>query len=70
MILVFVGSWVILLRLVGTAGAMVVLRIKVFSLGLELPTRAEIPGAVCFLRVYDNRGNRILILPHRLLNLH
>ena len=48
-------------RFVGITGFMAVLTIGLFGLSLGLFSRTDIPGAVRFIRVYDNGANQVVI---------
>jgi hypothetical protein len=57
----FIFKWGIRFRLVGITSFMGVLTASLFALGLVPFTRTVIPGAVHFIRVYDNGGNQTVI---------
>jgi len=60
-ILAFALKWGFRFRFVGITGFMAVLTIGLFGLNLGLFSRTDIPGAVRFIRVYDNGANQVVI---------
>ena len=60
-ILAFALKWGVRFRFVGITGFMAVLTIGLFGLSLGLFSRTDIPGAVRFIRVYDNGANQVVI---------
>ena len=60
-ILAFALKWGFRFRFVGITGFMAVLTIGLFGLSLGLFSRTDVPGAVRFIRVYDNGANQVVI---------
>ena len=60
-ILSFALKWGFRFRFVGITGFMAVLTIGLFGLSLGLFSRTDVPGAVRFIRVYDNGANQVVI---------
>jgi hypothetical protein len=60
-VLGFIFKWGIRFRLVGVTAFMGVLTGGVLGLGLGLFNRTEIPGAVRYVRVFDNGAREIVI---------
>ncbi|NET59421.1 MAG: DUF2518 family protein [Symploca sp. SIO2E6] len=61
-ILGFVFQWGLRFRMVGATGFLVVLTSGLFALSLVPLTRTVIPGAIPYSLVYDNGGNKTVIV--------
>lgn len=61
-VLGFVFRWGIRFRLVGTTGFLAVLTAGIFALSLGLFRQVEVPGALPYTVVFDNGGDRIVIV--------
>ncbi|MGD2183385.1 Ycf51 family protein [Lusitaniella coriacea] len=61
-LLSFVFKWGIRFRLVGATSFMGVITASIFALSLGLFTHTEIPGSVRYTLVYDNAGDKVVIV--------